>query len=457
MTPDDLTGVGRAVDRLKSALCCIENHDAEIGAFVDVLPDAAVRQARAVDAGTVSGPLAGVPVAIKELFDVAGGDNSYGSEVRAGAIADTDATVVTRLRAAGAVVTGLTRSHEFGWGITTQHATRGSTRNPWDLNRVPGGSSGGSAAAVAADLVPLAVGSDTGGSIRLPAAFCGVLGLKTTFGRIGRGGGVALAPSFDSPGLLARSIALLETGLAVLAGPDERDPATYGAPPLADAPPVAGLRFSVPDALSPFPAAPTRANALATVVEALSSLGLTEAEATVPDARKMLDVFVPHQMAEAHWVHRDQLRTWPRRSDRYGPDVAGRLAAAAEVDTPTYVDAVVEARAARGGFLAAFEAVDVLVGLVGPVGPSTVDDPDHVEVGGRRVPLRDAMMPSTVPQNLAGLPSLTVPVGLDADGLPIGVQITAAPWAELMLLQIGRALEDAGVIAVGTPERFAAT
>ena len=170
-------------------------------------------EARALDKqieeGEYVGPLSGIAIGVKELFDVAGADNSYGSLTRVGSIALTDATIVTKLKKAGAIAVGTTRSHEFGWGITTQHESRGSTFNPWNPSLVPGGSSGGSAAAVSAGLVPLAVASDTGGSIRIPAAFCGVLGLKTTWGSISRNGGMSLAPSFDTPGFLAVSTKLL--------------------------------------------------------------------------------------------------------------------------------------------------------------------------------------------------------------------------------------------------------
>ena len=183
----------RAVER---SLDAIDRHDSAVGAFVDVTSASAERDLAAAEAelaaGRGRGRLHGVPIAVKELFDVADADGSYGSNVLADRRAPADAAVVASLRRAGAVVVGTTRAHEFGWGITTQHATRGSTHNPWHLDRIPGGSSGGSAAAVAAGMVPLAVASDTGGSVRIPAAFCGVFGLKTTPGRISRRGGVAL-------------------------------------------------------------------------------------------------------------------------------------------------------------------------------------------------------------------------------------------------------------------------
>lgn len=448
---------GTAAAALAETLGRIDRFDDEIGAFVDVLRDDAERDAADFDRRADVRPtgIAGTPIGVKELFDVRNGDNSYGSEIRSGLRADADAVVVRRLRAAGAIVVGLTRSHEFGWGITTQHATRGSTSNPWDLGRVPGGSSGGSAAAVAAGMVALAVGSDTGGSIRIPAAFCGVLGLKTTPGCIPRGGGVALAPTFDTPGFLARTVGLLAAALAAVAGPDASDPTTFDVAPADDAPSAGSLRFAAPPELHPFDPSPARAAALSSVMSAIEDLGGRRIDVNVPTANDMFDLFVPHQMAEAHYVHSTVLGTWPDRSDSYGSDVRARLRAAERVETDEYVGAVLEARAARGRYLAAFDEVDVLVSLVGSTGPSTTTTPDEVVLDGRAISLREAVMPTTVPQNIAGLPSLTVPVGLDEDGMPIGVQLTGPPWSEQRLLRLGESLERAELFVVRTPERFA--
>src|SRR4051794_37993855 len=202
--------VGDISAAIADVLQRIDRLDESIGSFTDVLADRALREARSLDEQPdANKPLRGVAVGGKELFDVEGADNSYGSAVRRGLVATADAAAVSTLRRAGAVIVGNTRSHEYGWGITTQHTTRGSTRNPVDLDRVPGGSSGGSAAAVAAGLVPLARGTDTGGSIRIPAAFCGVIGLKTTIGLLPRDGVVPLAPSFDTVGFVARETSVL--------------------------------------------------------------------------------------------------------------------------------------------------------------------------------------------------------------------------------------------------------
>lgn len=445
---------------VERSLDAIDRHDTAVGAFVDVTTAAAERDLAAAEtelsAGRRRGPLHGVPIAVKELFDVADADGSYGSDVLADRRASTDAAVVASLRRAGAVVVGTTRAHEFGWGITTQHATRGSTHNPWHLDRIPGGSSGGSAAAVAAGMVPLAVASDTGGSIRIPAAFCGVFGLKTTPGRISRRGGVALAPTFDTVGFVAEHPALLAAALAATVGPDPGDPPTLDAPALAEvgAAAVGEARFCVPEASGGI--APTIAHvaALNMVSAALADLGAHQVDVSLPSGSSLYDIFVPHQMAEAHHVHHSVLGTYPSQAARYGADVRARLEAAAAVTIVDYLDARRLASEARGRFLDAFTNVDLVVALVSPCGPSTVENPNAVDVDGRSVPLRDAVMPSTVPQNISGLPSVTVPAGFDADGLPIGVQISGRPWSEPLLLAVAEALELAGACRASIPDHF---
>jgi aspartyl-tRNA(Asn)/glutamyl-tRNA(Gln) amidotransferase subunit A len=457
-----------AQSQLQATLERIDRFDGELGAFTEVLAEAAEADAARTDelaAGArpdeASSPLWGLPIGVKELFEIAGGQASYGSEVLAGRRATHDGAVVERLRAAGAVIVGSTRSHEFGWGITTQNPARGSTRNPWDLSRVPGGSSGGSAAAVAAGLVALATGTDTGGSIRIPAAFCGVLGLKTTVGRISRVGMAPLAPSFDTPGFLARSIELLRAALAATAGPDAGDPVTIGRPPVELAGDEVGtgvegtLRFAVPSALLPGGPDERWRPSLDAVVAGLCAIGGEQVEVDAPDADGLVDVFAPMQMAEALHVHEDVLGTFPAEADRYGADVRGRLEQAGAVDVRRYLDAGRAANELRTTMVRIFAVSPVLVTPVGSCGPSTTAAPDEIVVGGQTMPLRAAIMPSTVLQNLCGLPSLTVPVGFDADGLPIGIQLTGGPWSESHLLSIGAALESAGTFAVLTPPRFA--
>ena len=400
-----------------------------------------------------------MPIAVKELFDVESADGSYGSMVLAGRRAEDDAAVVASLRRAGAVVVGLTRSHEFGWGITTQHATRGSTHNPWNLDRIPGGSSGGSAAAVAAGIVPLAVASDTGGSIRLPASFCGVFGLKTTPGRISRRGGVPLAPSFDTVGFVARNPSLLASALAATAGPGPGGPAHARR---STARPGRHRRGRRRGALlrarrrhRRSARRPPTAEALDTVATALAELGCRRVEASVPAGPVLYEIFVPYQMAEAYHVHRailgnlsravGALRRRRARSTRGGRGGDDRRLPRRPAPAPPRRGPGSRCSSTTSTSSSRWSA---------RCGPSSVAQPDVVAIDGRDVRLRDAVMPSTVPQNVAGLPSVTVPAGTDADGLPIGVQLAGRPWSEPMLLALAEILERRGACRASVPERF---
>ena len=437
---------------LSAVLERIERLDGTLGAFAAVAAERAVAEAAECTAelrrGESRGPLHGVPVAVKELFDVAGAVGDHGSDVLAGRVPDTDAELVRRLREAGAVIVGVTRSHELGWGITSQHARRPSPRNPWNLDRVPGGSSGGSAAAVASGMVPAAVASDTGGSVRIPAAFCGVAGIKPTLGRISRAGGVALAPTLDTPGVVAGRVEDLWPLLAAMSGPHSGDPETL-ADPLPAAPDpagfgegLAGVRVGVAEALrGAVPWGEGTAAGFERTCEALRSAGAAVVEVDLPAAEDMLAAFIPLQMAEAYDFHSRRLGLYPQRSDDYGADVRGRLELASEVTMGQYL----ESRRRRLEFIwafdRAFESLDVLLTPISAVGPSTVADPDTVGVGDERRALREVVMGFTVPQNLTGLPTVALPVGFDADGLPVGMQFTAGRRREDVAVRVAGAVE----------------
>ena len=437
---------------LSATLRRIERIDGALGAFAEVTAERATGEARERAAelrrGVSRGPLHGVPVAVKELFDVAGAIGDYGSEVLAGRVSGSDAELVARLRAAGAVIVGVTRSHEFGWGITSQHATRSSPRNPWNLARVPGGSSGGSAAAVASGMVPAAVASDTGGSVRIPATFCGVAGIKPTLGRISRAGGLALASTLDTPGVVAGGVEDLWPLMAAMSGPHAGDPATLG-DPLPPAPDpgsagdgLAGVRVGIAPALrGSVPWGEATTAGFDRTCEALRAAGADLIEVDLPSAEDVLAAFIPLQMAEAYDFHSRQLGLFPERADVYGADVRGRLEMASGVTMGEYL----ESRRRRLEFIwafdRAFESLDALLTPISAVGPSTVEDPDSVVVDGRRRALREVVMGFTVPQNLTGLPAVAVPVGFDADGMPVGMQFTA-----------GRLREDVAVRVAGVVE-----
>jgi aspartyl-tRNA(Asn)/glutamyl-tRNA(Gln) amidotransferase subunit A len=339
---------------------------------------------------------------------------------------------------------GLTRSHEFGWGITTQHPDGTGTRNPCNPDFVPGGSSGGSAAAVAAGLVPAAVATDTGGSIRIPTALCGVAGVKPTFGRIPRDGCVPLAPSLDTPGFIARTPADLVPLLEATAGWSAADPATRIPGMVAPGPwPAAldGRRVGVsPDLLGAAMAAP-HAAAYQRALEVLAGLGATIVELRLPSAAEYREVFGAIQMAEAYDVHHRRLGLFPARAADYGEDVRRRFEAAASVGLGTYFAARERRPHLVTALEAALDSVDVLVTPVNPGTPPRRADPDHVIApDGTRQPFRDVIMGYTVPQNLAGVPAVTIRAGTDELGLPCGIQLTAARGQELSALRLAEVL-----------------
>jgi len=415
----------------------IEQVNPDVRAFTTLLLDEAVDEARAqseqLARGDSRGPLHGIPVAVKELFDVGGAITTYGSLVFAGNRPAADAVAVRNLRAAGAIVLGLTRSHEFGWGITTQHHLLGGTRNPWDRSRVPGGSSGGSAAALAAGLVPLALGTDTGGSIRVPACYCGITGLKPSYGRVSLTGAVPLAPSLDHAGPMARDVGDLAVALDVLA------PGRGGLPPARSPRLTVGI---VPD-LHRQPLAPDHLKVFERAVAALQSVGVDIRQLAFPGADRIRRNFTAIQMAEAHHVHASTLGIFPHRSADYGADVRTRLEDAAAVTLDTYLTARDGARQVARHFTELLGEADVLLTPVTSDGPSLVESPDYVLAGGQAVPFRDVVMEYTVPQNVAGLPACVVPAGFDDDDIPVGVQLTSGHGREDLALHAGGLLEQA--------------
>jgi aspartyl-tRNA(Asn)/glutamyl-tRNA(Gln) amidotransferase subunit A len=434
-----------AVDAL---LVRIERLDGQLGAFRQVLHgparEEAARMTAELAAGRSRGPLHGIPFAVKELIDVGGAAGCCGSKVLAGRISPRDAEVVHRLRAAGAIVLGVTRSHEFGWGITTQHAELGSTRNPWDPSLVPGGSSGGSAVAVAVGMVPLALGTDAGGSIRIPASCCGIVGLKPTFGRLSTQGVVPLAPSLDHIGLLAREAADVAIALRALVGDDPGD-STMPRGPFPALPPswdegLEGIRVGFLPGLHLTPLAPDPERVFLAALAAAEAGGAAVQETAVEHPERIRPAFAAIQMAEAYHTHARTLGTYPGRAADYGPDVRERLELAQAVGLGEYLSARDESLLVRRRFQAVFAGVDVFLTPVMAGPPSPVADPDRVVHRGAVMPFRDLVMPYTVPQNLTGLPACVVPAGRDGGGVPIGVQVTA-PWGrEDLALRVGAAL-----------------
>jgi aspartyl-tRNA(Asn)/glutamyl-tRNA(Gln) amidotransferase subunit A len=401
----------------------IERLDPSLGAFWTLCLD----RARDEAASPRPGPLSGVPFAAKDLFDTAAVRTTYGSRMFASHVPDRDAALVAAVRAAGGILIGKTQTHEFGWGITSVNDAMGSSRNPWDQTRVPGGSSGGSGVALAARMAPLALGTDTGGSIRIPAAFCGVTGLKPTYGSVDLTGAWPLAPSLDHAGPMARTpgdLALLLDALRSRA-----DGGGWGG---GVARPLSAVLEGVTVVVSPDLSLP------AGVTDVLESLGAAVVERGLPADERVYAAFATVQLVEAAHVHREA-GLYPERAAEYGKDVRTRLEHAVATDHADYVRACAERERIRSEYARLLAGGDLLVTPVSD-GPPVVAAEDRSPAGRE---FRSRVLPLTVPHDLLGLPSCAVRAGFDELGLPVGIQIAAAPWRDEHVLRAAAAFHAA--------------
>jgi AtzE family amidohydrolase len=436
-----------ARDVVSAALARVAARDPAINAFTRVLGDEALADAAHVDAelaaGRDPGPLAGVPFAVKNLFDVAGVVTLAGSKIHADRPPATqDATVVAALRRAGAVLIGALNMDEYAYGFTTENTHYGPTRNPRDLTRVAGGSSGGSGAAVAAGMVPLALGTDTNGSIRVPAALCGVFGLKPTYGRVSRAGAVLFASSFDHIGPLARSTRDLALAFDLLQGPDPRDPACSERPADPCAADLArgadDLRIAIADGHFATGGASECHAAVARVAEAL---GVTR-RVTLPEAHRARAAAFVITTSEGAQGHLESLRT---RAKDFDPLIRDRFLAGALVPAPLYVRAQRFRAWFRDRVREVFRDVDVILAPTTPW-PAPVIGQEKAVFDGAEVLTRPMLGIFTQPLSFIGLPVVSVPIPRPG-ALPVGVQVVAAPWNERAALRVAAALEAAGVAA----------
>jgi len=411
--------------------------DPVVGAFTTTCLERALAEARTAEAAWArdsARALEGVPLGAKDLLDSEDVRTTYGSAMFASHVPDRDAVALRRARESGAVLVGKTQTHEFAFGITSVNEALGSTHNPWALDRVSGGSSGGSAVALAAGEVPLALGTDTAGSIRVPAALCGVAGLKPTRGCVSRDGVFPLAPSFDHVGPMARSPADAALLLEAIAEPGAplagvRDELELG---------FAGVRIGLCPDLHRTPLAPAVQEAYDNAVRAAVDAGAEIVEVDLPEAERIPAAFVPVQRAEALRTH-VRAGLYPGRREEYGADVLERLEAGLAVMLDEYLDARDEGERVREAFGRVFASCDVLLTPVAAGAPF----PGAQEVGehlGREVDFRELVLPYTTPQNLCGLPACTVRAGFDDAGLPVGLQFTGRPWSEARVLRAAQAL-----------------
>jgi aspartyl-tRNA(Asn)/glutamyl-tRNA(Gln) amidotransferase subunit A len=446
----------RVPDAVEAYLERTAGVDPHICAYVRVLDDRARRVARQLDAefqaGRLRGPLHGVPIAIKDLMAIEGVPMTAGSSFLGGEPSQQSATVVRRLEEAGAVVLGTTALHEFALGMTSVNPHGRTPRNPWDRERIAGGSSGGSAVAVAAGLAAAAVGTDTGGSIRIPAALCGIVGLKPTFGRVSRRGVLPLAESFDTVGPMVRSVEDAALMLDVMAGHDNGDPRSSPVPTdrytdaLASAPRVRVGRLSGPYFEADLD--PAVAGAVEEATRVCVQAGFSVHSVTLRTIEAAHQAQLTVLLAEAGAYHR---ATYPGRELEYGPDVRSLLAQGAA--TPP--EAVSAARAALADLQAEVTALQretpILLGPALPIGAPRIADVDPA--GPRWQEIRRALSRFSRLFNATGLPAIVLPAGLTAEGLPVAVQLAAPPLAEGLLLAVARQLE--GVLAGGHAATFA--
>lgn len=435
---------------VEAVLARIEALEPTLNAFVTLTADAARAAARAVEEklarGEDVGPLAGVPVAIKDLYETAGVRTTAGSRVLADYVPTHDATAVRRLREAGAVSVGKTATHEFAFGPTTDSPYLGPTRNPWHTDHVPAGSSGGSGAAVAAGIVPLALGTDTGGSIRMPAAACGIVGLKPTYGRVSKFGVLPLSWSLDHVGPLARSVADVALALRVLAGPDPLDP-TATATPLDDYTAAVerardglqGLRLGVPTPwLEEYGVDPEVRAAFDRALDTLRDLGASVEEATLPPADVMTFVNRIITLGEAGAYHADLLA---RHAEEYAPDVRARLELAQFILARDYLTGQRLRTELSQTMAAVMTEFDALLTPTMPIPAPCIGQNLWTYPDGSSEPVQEAMIRYTAPFSVSGQPALSVPCGFTAEGLPIGLQIVGRPFEEATVLRIGAAFE----------------
>ncbi len=460
------TGEFSAVELTQAVLERILAVDNDVKAYLTLTPEEALAQARTADKRRAAGedaPLLGIPLAIKDVLCTQGIPTTCGSRILENFIPPYDATAVARLKAAGAIILGKTNVDEFAMGSSTENSAFFTTHNPWDLSRVPGGSSGGSGAAVAADECLGALGTDTGGSVRQPAAFCGVVGLKPTYGRVSRYGLVAFASSLDQIGVLTKNVTDAALLLGVIAGHDPRDSTSMDVPVpdynggLQDNNGLEGTRVGVPKEYFIEGMQPEVEMAARAAVDQLADLGAEIIEVSLPHTDYALPVYylIAPAEASANLARYDGVRYGLRvdgdgligmykasRGQGFGPEVKRRIMLGTYALSAGYYDAYyLKAQKARtlikADFDATFEQVEVIVAPTSPttafrIGEKT-DDPLQMY-------LSDVF---TLSMNLAGICGLSLPCGFDTDGLPIGMQVMGPAFGEEAVLRVAHAYEQA--------------
>lgn len=430
------------VELTEAALGRIERLNPRLNAFITVTAEQAQEQARQAEREIARkkrrGPLHGIPISLKDNIATRGIRTTAGAKVLAEHVPMQDATVVERLRRAGAVIVGKTNLHEFAYGVTTNNAHFGPTRNPWETERIPGGSSGGSAAAIAAGMCCASIGTDTGGSIRIPAALCGLVGLKPTFGRVSCTGVVPLARSLDHVGPLARTALDAALVLEAIAGYDPHDATTIRAslPEMGRLKKrrLRSLRLGWPQNYFFEQLDDEVAAAMERVRKLFEKKGARIVEISLPLVEHSSEPSGYIAYAEALQAHQ-QAGWYPARRSEYSEELRKRLEAGIDVRATDYLAALEFQRAAHAEFETAFQDVDAILAPTTPIPAPRIGE-ERVKLGGKEETVRAALIRLNRPANLTGHPAISLPCGFTKAGLPLGLQI------------IGRAFDEAGIVQV---------
>ncbi|NEO31396.1 MAG: AtzE family amidohydrolase [Symploca sp. SIO3C6] len=418
----------------------------QLNCFTAIATETAIAEAEGIDQaiaqGENPGTLAGVPFAVKNLFDIAGLTTLAGSKINAdNPPATKDATAVAKLKQAGAVLVGALNMDEYAYGFVTENSHYGATPNPHDTSRISGGSSGGSAAAVASGLVPLTLGSDTNGSIRVPAALCGIFGLKPTYGRLSRSGVALFSNSLDHIGPFARSVRDLATCFDILQGVDQSDPICTDRPPELCLPQlhqgIEGLRIAVADGYFAQGAEPEALEAVAKVAKALD----VNSSITIPEAHRARAAAYIITASEGANLHLEKLRSRPQDFD---PATRDRFLAGALIPANWYIQAQRFRRWYGDRLQEIFENVDIIIAPTTPCVAPKIGQ-EKMVISGEEVLVRPNLGLFTQPLSFIGLPVLSVPIQSSVS-LPLGVQLIAAPYNEALILRVATFLESKGLV-----------
>ncbi len=434
------------VEVVEAHLERIEATEPTLNSFITRPGEEALEAAREAEAeisgGGYRGVLHGVPVGLKDLYYVAGMPNTAGSRIFGDFVPDHDGASAASLKEAGAILMGKLNLHQFAFGPTGHNADYGHMHNPWDPERVAGGSSGGSGSAAAAGQCAITLGTDTGGSIRIPSALCGLAGLKPTYGRVSRYGLVSLSWSLDHPGPMARTVEDCAAAMQALAGYDPRDPgsANEPVPDYMDAlsEDLSGLKIGVPREYFEVPVDAEVEKLVRAALKTLEELGAEVVEVVWPMYHRSADISKIILYAEAAAYHKELLL---RRGEEYDPSVRWRFESGLFIGGPDYLTALRHRREYTESARELFEQVDLLAGPMEPVvAPPIVAD--SIMVNGEPVGVIPALTQYTRPFNLTGYPALTVPCGF-SEGLPVGLQLAARPFEEATALRAGYAYQQA--------------